>query len=164
MLGILKLGIIPKVALVCVVAAGVAYLGYALSRPAAPVQTESEAETVAISAEGEAPQAEGGPLTETHARINKMSPFWRILIFVVIAFLLPLATMPIVKNVLAERSNKYNFLMLAAYTALDIVLASILIGILLTDFWAYFLFVLAVTASAVYNYVILSRIQELEQE
>lgn len=161
MLGILKLGIIPKAALVCALAASLAYVGHRLAQPAETA--EATMETRDIAAE-ESARAETGPLRSFHRRMNGMSPFWRIIIFVVIAFLLPPATMSIVKRVLDERSNKYNFLMLAAYTAFDILLALILVGILLTDFWAYLLFILAVIGSAAYNYVILTKIQEMEQE
>ena len=63
-----------------------------------------------------------------------------------------------------SQSNKYNFLMLAAYTAFDILPALILVGILPADFWVYLLFILAVIGSATYNYVILTKIQEMEQK
>jgi hypothetical protein len=161
MLGIIKAGIILKVIFICALAAGAAYLGRAITRTAPPTAVTPETQEVAAE---ESARVETGPLHSFHRRVNGMSPFWRIIIFVVIAFLLPLATMSIVKRVLAERSNKYNFLMLAGYTAFDILLALVLIGILLTDFWAYLLFICAVTGSAAYNFAILTQIQEIEQE
>jgi len=40
MLGLIKLGFIPKLVLICIVAAGAAYLGHALTSPAPPVETK----------------------------------------------------------------------------------------------------------------------------
>jgi len=52
--------------------------------------------------------------------------------------------------------------MLAAYTAADALLAILLVGILMTDFWAIALVILAFIAGGVYNFNVLNRIEELE--
>jgi hypothetical protein len=162
MFGIIKLGIIPKLALIIVAAAGAAYVGHAITSPP-PSQTAETAEKATdISNANPAPPA--GALHAFHARINAASPFWRIIIFLVVAFLLPIATISIVKRMLSHASNTRNFLMLAAYTVADFILALLLVGILMTDFWAMFLVILAMISSAVYNYVILNRIEELEND
>jgi len=158
MFGIVKLGIIPKLFLVVVVATGVAYLGRAVLSPA-PSPAPATAE-IAIDISNSPPPS--GLFHSAHAKINSTSPFLRIIIFVLVAALLPFATVSIVKNVLGERSNKYNFLLLAAYTAFDFLLALVLVGILLTDFWAFFFLIIAAIASGVYNFALLNRIEELE--
>jgi hypothetical protein len=156
MLGILKIGFVPKLILVAVIAAGVAYLGRALVSPAPTPATVEPAIDISNS------PPPSGLFHSAHAKINSTSPFLRIIIFVLVAALLPFATVSIVKKVLGERSNKYNFLLLAAYTAFDFLLALVLVGILLTDFWAFFLLIVAAIASGVYNFAVLNRIEELE--
>jgi hypothetical protein len=156
MFGIIKLGIIPKLVLVIVAAAGVAYLGHALTSPAPPAETKPAEEAKDIS------NVPPGTLQKIHAKINDTSPLLRIVIFVLIAFLLPIATISIVRKVLAHGSNTHNFLMLAAYTAADALLAILLVGILMTGFWAIALVILALIAGGVYNFNVLNRIEELE--
>jgi len=156
MLGLIKLGFIPKLVLICIVAAGAAYLGHALTSPAPPAKTEPAPEAKDIS------NVPTGPLQIIHAKINDTSPLLRIIIFVLIAFLLPIATISIVRKVLAHGSNTHNFLMLAAYTAADLLLAIVLVGVLMTDFWAILFVIFAFIAGGVYNFNVLNRIEELE--
>jgi hypothetical protein len=156
MFGIIKLGIIPKLVLVIVAAAGVAYLGHALTSPAPSQKTEAAADAKDIS------NVPPGVLQKIHEKINSTSPLLRIIIFLLIAFLLPIATIAVVRKVLAHGSNARNFLMLAAYTAADLLLAIVLVGILTTDFWARLFVILAFITGGVYNFNVLNRIEELE--
>lgn len=164
MSGILKFGIAPKIALVVIFAAGAAFAAHALRsgpeafRPTVPAREIGTGAPACASHADRPPQT--GAFHYFHEKMNDVPPLRRILTFLLVAVLLPFATISIVKEAL-ERSNKYNFLLLAAYTAFDIALALMLIGILLTDFWAYMLFVLAVIGSAGYNFVILTRIAEI---
>jgi hypothetical protein len=159
MLGILKIGFIPKIVLVCIAAAGGAYLAQKVVAPA-PTSHADGAQQGAR--EINSTPRPTGALHALHAKINATSPFLRIIMFAAVALLLPFALISLVRKVLAEKSNKYNFIMLAAFTVFDFSLAVVLVGILLTDFWAYLFIILAFIASALYNLAVLTRIEEME--
>lgn len=156
MLGILKLGLVPKLIIIAGIALGAGYLGLRVVSVDEPEVAPPVGATEAVPHDLEF-------FESIHARINSVSVFVRILIFLLIALSLPLITISLVRKILAHKSNAHNFAMLASYVLFDTLLALVLVGIMLVDFWAFFFVIVALAGSIAYNHILLNRIEELQQ-
>ncbi len=85
----------------------------------------------------------------------------RIFIWVAFTLLLPLLTVPLIRRIISVESNLVNLVLLVAYTAVDLALAFFLTGFWIPGIWTAVVLLLALAASALYNYVIASFIEEM---
>ncbi len=84
---------------------------------------------------------------------------WKLVIWFSFAILFPLVTFFVPAKLLKLESNRVNMAMLVVYTVLDLALALTLMGLTLSGFGAVVLLV-AAALSGVYNYGILTEIQD----
>ncbi|MFW6114399.1 MAG: hypothetical protein ACOC7K_01520 [bacterium] len=89
--------------------------------------------------------------------------FKRGLGWLVIVLLLPVFTIGFIRMMVARHSNAVNAFLLAIYTTADAILAYLLVGAALFDFWPVLFFVVAVAAAVVYNVRIMSFAVRLEE-
>jgi FtsH-binding integral membrane protein len=75
----------------------------------------------------------------------------KLLIWFLFVVLLPVITLFVVKKALDRESNFATFLLLAAYTLVDMILAWILTGVRDAGFWSGVLVILAGIAAGFYN-------------
>jgi hypothetical protein len=117
----------------------------------------------AVFARAYSERMEGSRLSGSHwrARIADSSKGRRIFLWVCFALLLPLVTFPLIRRITAEESNALNFLMLAGYTLVDVLAALALTGFWIPTLWTAGILLLALAASAYYNYRIASLIDRL---
>jgi hypothetical protein len=86
----------------------------------------------------------------------------RLLGWVLVVLLLPMFTIGFIRAMVRKGSNQANASLLAIYTAVDAILAFLLVGAHLTDWVAVWLFLLLVGAAFVYNVFIMSFALKLE--
>ncbi len=96
------------------------------------------------------------------SRLPDRSLLRRVLIWILLTILLPVVSIPLIRRLIAMDSNITNLLMLLGYTALDMLFAFLLAGFGFPGVWGIVLLVLALAASAFYNYSIASLIEEIE--
>ncbi len=94
-------------------------------------------------------------------RLATLGSGWRLLIWLGVAVMLPLAAFPLARATLERESNLLAFLLLFAMTALDVVVALVLLGFLVRSIWPALLVVGAFGASAVYNYLVLNSYEKM---
>ena len=75
----------------------------------------------------------------------------KLLIWFLFVVFLPVLTVFFIKRVLDMESNFANFMLLAAFTVLDMALAWILTGLRMPGFWRGLLIVLSGIAAGFYN-------------
>jgi hypothetical protein len=140
---------------------------YALKEQGATVRLElrmAERESGnAIFAKSYMENLGGGLASPSHwrARMADSSKGRRIFVWVCFALLLPLITAPLIRRIAAEESNAFNLAMLVAYTLVDILIAFALTGFWIPTLWTAGILLLALAASAYYNYRIATVIEEL---
>jgi hypothetical protein len=89
------------------------------------------------------------------------TPIWpRILIWLAVTLLLPLATSPLIRRLTAEQSNTINFAILAVATTLDAALAFFLLGFSVSAALPALLLLAAFAISIYYNSVAVNAIDE----
>jgi hypothetical protein len=86
---------------------------------------------------------------------------WRLLIWLGLAAVLPFAAYPIARGALDRESNPLTFFLLSAMTALDVIVALLLLGFSVRTVWAAMLVVAAFGAAAAYNYVVLNSYEKM---
>jgi len=89
-------------------------------------------------------------------RVTTFGAGWRLLIWLGLAVVVPLAAYPIARATLEQESNALTFLLLFALTALDVALALLLLGFSVRTVWAAMLVCGALGSSGVYNYLVLT--------
>ena len=94
------------------------------------------------------------------AWIRSFSPLFRMFLWLIFVALLPLGTSSLVVKIARYQSNKYNFLMILGYTAVDMFFAYALVGFVIYSTWTELLFFLGFLASGIYNYEICDFIEE----
>ena len=85
----------------------------------------------------------------------------RGLLWFLVAIFAPLVSYKFAWAILAKQRNDYNALLIAGYTALDTLLAWILLGFTMSGFLAFSLFVLALLGSATWNFLILDELEDM---
>ena len=89
------------------------------------------------------------------------SRWTRVLIWFLVAIFAPLITYKLAWAVLARERNDYNAMLVAGYTAVDALLAWILLGFTMSGFVAFSLFVLALIGSGTWNFLILDELEDM---
>jgi hypothetical protein len=97
------------------------------------------------------------------SRLEYSSKGRRIFIWVVFTLLLPIATIPLLRRVVALDSNLLNLALLLTYTALDVVAAHLLTGAAGITVWSSIILLAALVAGLCYNYGIASLIDDLQR-
>jgi len=95
-------------------------------------------------------------------QVQALRPAQRFLAWVVIVLMLPIFTIGFIRAMVRKESNKVNAFTLGTYTAVDALLAYILLGAALTGWFSVLLFLIAVGAAFAYNYTIMSFALKLE--
>ena len=85
-------------------------------------------------------------------------PVLRVIIWILFVLLLPLLTSFIVQQALDKKTNLASFMLLAAYTALDLLAALILSGFRILGVGGGLAFIAGLLLCAGYNYFICSRL------
>ena len=92
-------------------------------------------------------------------------PWWlRICGFAVTVLLLPLVTFGVIRAIVVKRSNGINAAVLAVYTVIDAILATMMIGGNFGSNILVVVFTLAVILSLLYNSMMMSFALKLETE
>ena len=94
-------------------------------------------------------------------RIRTLGAGWRLLIWLGVAVVLPLAAYPLARAALDRESNLLTFLLLAVITAANVTVALVLLGFSVRTVWAALLVVGACGASALYNYLVLNSYEKM---
>jgi hypothetical protein len=89
------------------------------------------------------------------------SRWTRVLIWFLVAIFAPLITYKLAWAVLAKERNDYNAMLVTGYTAVDVLLAWILLGFTMSGFVAFSLFVLALIGSGTWNFLILDELEDM---
>ena len=97
-------------------------------------------------------------------RMGSVLPAQRFLGWVVIVLLLPMFTIGFIRSMVRRESNRVNAFTLITYTAVDTLLAYLLVGASLAGWGAILLFVAAVGLALAYNFRIMSFALSLEKE
>jgi hypothetical protein len=100
-------------------------------------------------------------LTFIQGSIHESSPWMRIFLWILFVALLPLASLALVKRVLRKQSNVHNGLLLAGYTGVGLFAALALTGFYISGFWVWALLFLALACACLYNFVLLTKVEEL---
>lgn len=89
------------------------------------------------------------------------SRWMRCLLWFLAAIFTPLVTYKLAWAVLAKGRNDYNAMLIAGYTALDTLLAWILLGFSTSGFVASALFIMALLGSGAWNFLILDELEDM---
>jgi hypothetical protein len=94
-------------------------------------------------------------------RIRTFGAGWRLLIWLAVTVLLPLAAYPIARAALERESNALTFALLLVLTALDVFAVLVLLGFSVPNLWAALLVCGALGAAAVYNYLVFNSYEKM---
>jgi hypothetical protein len=95
-------------------------------------------------------------------QMQSIRPAQRFLSWVVIVLLLPVFTIAFIRAMVRKESNRVNAFTLSVYTAVDALLAYLLLGAALTGWFSVLLFIIAVGAALAYNFYIMNFALRLE--
>ncbi len=95
-------------------------------------------------------------------QFQSVCPARRFLGWVVIVLLLPVFTISFIRAMVRKESNRINAFTLTVYTAVDALLAYLLLGAALTGWLSVLLFIVAVGAALAYNFYIMNFALKLE--
>ncbi len=95
-------------------------------------------------------------------QMRAVRPSQRFLAWVVIVLLLPVFTIAFIRAMVRKESNRVNAFTLAIYTAVDALLAYLLVGAALIGWLSVLLFIIAVGAALAYNFFIMNFALRLE--
>ncbi|MBN1917819.1 MAG: hypothetical protein JW889_07920 [Verrucomicrobia bacterium] len=94
-------------------------------------------------------------------RITAFGAGWRLLIWLGVVVVVPLAAYPIARATLDRESNALTFLLLFALTALDLAVALLLLGFSVRTVWAALLVCGAFGGAGVYNYLVMNSYEKM---
>ena len=80
-----------------------------------------------------------------------------------VVLLLPIFTISFIRTMVAKHSNKRNFFVLVVYTAIDAILAFLMVGAVFSSLWPVIIFSIAVCLAILYNLTVMSFALKLEQ-
>lgn len=95
------------------------------------------------------------------AKVTTISPWSRILFWILFTIFMPLIFIKLVRHVLSMESNAANFTLVLSFTAVSFFLALILAGFDLSSIWIGLLLLAGLITSVAYNYWICNYIEEL---
>jgi hypothetical protein len=95
-------------------------------------------------------------------QMRSVRPSQRFLSWVVLVLLLPVFTIAFIRAMVRKESNRVNAFTLSVYTAVDALLAYLLLGAALTGWFSVLLFIIAVGAALAYNFYIMNFALKLE--
>jgi hypothetical protein len=108
--------------------------------------------------------SEGSPSLTSSWRLSITERPWarKVFIWLLFTLLLPLASIPLIKRLIAIDSNMLNLAMLAGYTIADMLIACLLTGFSFEGITTIALLILALAGSAVYNYSVAAFVEQME--
>ncbi len=106
----------------------------------------------------------GGIFTAANVQeeVLKITPFKRLLAWAVIVLLLPVFTISFIRAMVRRESNRVNAGVLVVYTAVDIILAYLMVGAALVGWASVIIFLIAAAAALGYNVYIMTFAVRLE--
>lgn len=89
--------------------------------------------------------------------------FQRLLGWLILVLLLPVFTINFIRTMIRKQSNKTNAFVLTVYTVTDALLAWLLVGVAISNWWTTLIFIAAVGAALAYNIRIMTLAVKLEE-